>query len=109
MVPDDWDLIRFDCWGNIKGVKVREINPFFFDPLVLGCKVKQCWFCGGTHSMLWKGTSVHKLKEMWSKVPYNDADCQISSTPSVKSYCVNIGLGGLYSIKSERSDIDGGK
>jgi hypothetical protein len=107
MIPDDWDLIRFDCWGETKGVKLREINQFVFDPLILGYKGKGArWFCGGTHSMLWKGTSVHKLKEMWSKVPSGEADCQISYTPSVKSYCVNIGLGDLYQIESEKSDID---
>jgi hypothetical protein len=49
----------------------------------------------------------HKLKEMRSKMPYDDADCLISQTPSVKSYCVNIGLGDLYRIESERSDIQG--
>jgi hypothetical protein len=58
--------------------------------------------------MLWKGTSVHKLKEMWSKLPYEDADYQISSTPSVKSYFMNIGLEDLYYIESESLDIQAG-
>ena len=25
-----------------------------------------CWFCGGTYAMLWKGTSIDKIRNMWS-------------------------------------------
>jgi hypothetical protein len=45
-------ISQFDCWGDIQRFEHREINPFVFDPLVLGCQVGLCKFSGGTHSML---------------------------------------------------------
>jgi hypothetical protein len=109
MVPADWDLIRFDCWGTWQ-VRLRKINQYIFDTSkVLGCKNEEknggCSLCGGTHMMLFKGSSVHKLKEMWSATPYDEVDCRIEKWPSVNSYCVNVGLGRRYRIDSERSDI----
>jgi hypothetical protein len=111
MVPNDWDLIRFDCY-DMEPVTFRTINRFVIDTSkILSCKKnpnhknQNCYFCGGTHSMLFRGTSVHKLKEMWSTTPYQDVDCMIAESPSVKSYCVKIGLGHLYQIASELTSI----
>jgi GR25 family glycosyltransferase involved in LPS biosynthesis len=66
MVPDDWDLIRFDCWGKER-VEFREINQYVFETSkFLKCRngsknLANCWFCGGGFSMLWRGSRVHKL------------------------------------------------
>jgi hypothetical protein len=106
MVPNDWDLIRFDCY-DLGHVQFRSLNRFVIDTsLILGCQnTKSCFYCGGTHSMLFRGTSVHKLKEMWSTTPYQDVDCMIAKWPALKSYCVQIGLGHLYKIDSELTSI----
>ena len=66
-----------------------------------------CWFCGGLHMHLWRDSSIHKLKKMWSTVPYQDSDCIITdhAGKALHSYCVQIGVGDLVGIESERSDV----
>jgi hypothetical protein len=102
-VPQDWDLIRFDCWDWEMGqVGLDRINRYVWDTSQYWetdyCRKNHCcWFCGGCHAMLWRGSRVHKLKKMWSIRPYEAADCIIAhSGKSVRSYCVNIGIGDLY-------------
>jgi hypothetical protein len=108
MVPDDWDIIRFECWG-MDGKVFRKINRFVTDTSRYTCRSEtQCWFCGGAHSMLFRGSTVHKLREMWSTVPYEGVDCTIAQwgkSHDLKSYCINIGVGDLYRIESELTDI----
>jgi hypothetical protein len=58
--------------------------------------------------MLWRDSSIHKLKKMWSTVPYEANDCIITDKvkKALNSYCVQIGVGDIIYINSERSDID---
>jgi hypothetical protein len=63
-----------------------------------------CYFCGGTHAMLWRHSSVHKLDKVWSRRPFDDVDCLLT-TPKLKSYCVNIGVGSFSHPKGEESNI----
>jgi hypothetical protein len=55
---------------------------------------------------LWRDSSIHKLKKMWSTVPYEDSDCAITDHvgKALNSYCVQIGVGGIAAIDSEESD-----
>jgi hypothetical protein len=109
-VPDDWDIIRFDCWGaNDYGM--RYVNGFVVDTrkpkIIKNCAdhgVCQA-FCGGAYAMLWRDSSAETLKKMWRKVPVDDADCIIGKTEFVQSYCVNIGLWEHFYINNEISDV----
>jgi hypothetical protein len=110
-VPDDWDIIRFDCWGT-QDYGLDYVNQFIIDTHIVR-KIKTCKhhglcrqnFCGGAFAMLWRGSSVQKLKTMWNKKPVDDADCVIGKTPSVQSYCVNIGIWDHLYIEREFSDV----
>jgi hypothetical protein len=138
MVPDDWDLIRFDCWGT-QWVSFNKINNYVIDTrqvssTIIGFKLccsyglvlliisfvylqyqrteqciknDHCFFCGGLHNMLWRESSIHKLKKMWSTVPYLANDCIITDYigKALNSYCVQIGVGDLVEIDTEKSDI----
>jgi len=111
LVPSDWDIIRWDCWGKIpksfdlvvpgdhkvfRTVHQRECIPTEDSP---------CWFCGGTHAMMWREESVAKLDEVWSQKPYDAVDCRLT-TKKLKSYCVNLGVGALENnLEGENSDI----
>jgi hypothetical protein len=109
LVPDDWDILRFDCWSTWRG-HLDWVNEYVANTShyrkASSCEW-DCDFCGGTHSMLWRGSSVHKLRDMWSSMPYEDADCAITQwgDRGIRSYCINMGLGDLYYIDSELSDI----
>jgi hypothetical protein len=109
-VPNDWDLIRFDCWDgmlhsagwlNLFTIDVNKLRKKTCKKDLENCKA----FCGGAFAMLWRGTSVEKLKTMWSAKPIDDADCRIGRTPSVQSYCLNIGIWDHYFISKEISDV----
>jgi hypothetical protein len=99
IVPADWDIIRWDCTGGFHALAdVRRVGnatlakSVFKDECVKrreeGGDPGDCWFCGGTHVHLWRGSSVDKLARVWGRVPYNDVDCRLS-TPELNSYCVN--------------------
>jgi hypothetical protein len=53
-----------------------------------GADAGSCWFCGGSHVHMWRGSSTDKLAKLWSEMPYNDVDCRLS-TPDLNSYCLN--------------------
>jgi hypothetical protein len=115
LVPEDWDLIRFDC-VHTSQVHFQWINPFVANTSTLQIKFncsasnldsRDCrnWFCGGAYAMLWREESIHKLRAMWGRIPYDDVDCVIARTPSIRSYCVNVGIGDMFVIDSEVTDI----
>jgi hypothetical protein len=97
VVPADWDVIRWDCWGQV---------PDSFDLIVprkpkvfrtvhrrkCTTKKRHCWFAGGTHAMLWRPEGVAKLERLWSQTPYDDID-GLLTTATLNSYCVNMGIG----------------
>ena len=75
IVPPDWELIRFDCW-HMESFEFQWVNPIVAATdtyNVRGCNVssRPCgkMFCGGTHSLLVRPSSVPKLAEMWSQKP----------------------------------------
>lgn len=106
MVPDDWDLIRFDC-RDVYQVDLQWLNPFVVKSNKFrereGCE--RCFFCGGTHAMIVREESVSKLKAMWGQTPFDDVDCIIGRTEWLNSYCINIGIGDMYNFFAEGSDI----
>ncbi|CAJ1967759.1 unnamed protein product [Cylindrotheca closterium] len=114
IVPPDWELVRFDCWG-MEDFNFDWPNPFVAATnsySIKGCDkvdTKNCHktFCGGSHSMVFSARGIGKLKRMWSTKPYQNADCIIARTPSLRSYCVNLGFWETIHIKSELSDISG--
>ena len=68
---------------------------------------KKCYFCGGTHAQVWRDRAIPKLRHIWSTLPYDDVDCRITHLggKSLKSYCIQIGLGDLININSEETSI----
>jgi hypothetical protein len=112
LVPDDWDLIRFDCLQT-EQVHLQWVNPFVVNTSTMKVKSEcdrsvpnhKCWFCGGAFAMLWREESIAKLRAMWGRTPYDDVDCIVARTSSIRSYCVNVGVGDMFVIDSEVSDI----
>lgn len=75
IVPSDWELVRFDCWG-MQVFDFQWANPFVAD--TSSYKIKGCennatacrkTFCGGGHSMVFSTRGIQKLKLMWSTKP----------------------------------------
>ena len=109
MVPDDWDIVRFALAGydNKTFLPIRnrlnlQVYRLQGPPVV----------CGGTHAMVWRGSSVAKLHRTWSRRPYADIDCTLSWEPGLKSYAIgrmdkptHLFLGSLQYPAGEVSDI----
>lgn len=100
VVPNDWDIIRWDCSGSTHPlVSPIRVGNATVARTVLSDACRQqrengtaaaargCWFCGGTHAHLWRGSGADRLGKVWSRIPYNDADC-VLTTPEIISYCV---------------------
>lgn len=109
LVPKDFDIVRFDCWGYvpIPFECVRNENPFIFRTNRTGReKWREVGFCGGMHAAIYKDTSVKKLHGIWSKQPFDDIDCRLTS-PWIKSYCINYkgGVGRFDHSFGEVTDI----
>jgi GR25 family glycosyltransferase involved in LPS biosynthesis len=100
LVPSDWDIIRWECspqgyimkpeaaphWRmeNVSAVAFQTVLPPECNDTTW-----TCWYCGGTHAMLWRGSSVDKLAKIWTRLPYDDIDCRLTRSAEIKSYCVN--------------------
>ena len=115
LVPPDWDVLRWDCWG-MPLPHFQHFNFSFKTTLSndSACfenkEKKKCWYCGGTHITMWRGEeTVRKLREVWGAKPHKDIDCQLSSERSwehsLNSYCINVGVGVSHRPVSEGSDI----
>ena len=107
-VPNDWDVVRFKCWSSPPST-FRHINARTTRTAHEGrtCKAKErCWYCGGNHAALWRESSVPKLREIWSELPYDDIDCRLT-TDKINSYIVRMNPKEGYSNnpKGEESDI----
>jgi hypothetical protein len=107
VVPDDWDIIRFNCRGHhyipsdfpflhVEPGNELQIEKVFETrhnkeqpPCKNGMNEERCWFCGGTHAMVWRGSRVQKLRKVWSRKPYDDIDCSLTDQKNLKSYCIN--------------------
>ena len=102
-VPGDWDVIRFDCRDKprttFKIVQSQEVpGSAIPHPLIFRTRHDhpcdpakepdgRCWYCSGTHAVLYREGSVSKLRALWSAEPYDDIDCKLV-TKEVNSYCV---------------------
>jgi hypothetical protein len=108
VVPEDWDIIRWDCVGPIRSSFPMIINTtamtVFRAAHLLPCQEPTCTFCGSTHAMLWRNTSLPKIEVIWAKQPYNDIDCRLV-TNEINGYCVNMNLGLNRAPSGESSDI----
>lgn len=99
-VPEDWEVIRFDCWWTSMEVKSWQHTVCGVPPpddhgvfrTILVNETEGCWFCGGTHAMLVRASSMEALSRVWPRKPYyDDCDCLLA-TDKIKSYCVNRGI-----------------
>ena len=115
LIPDDWDIIRWDCWDKaLTGFQQYtyafqvKLDQTLIDRCEQGSqgKGRNCHHCGGTHVMMYRGgESAQKLRKLWGKKPYNDIDCRLGMDPSLKSYCIQVGIGKFHMPDGEHSDI----
>jgi hypothetical protein len=102
-VPRDWDIIRFNCRGNIPR-SFEMITPTIFRTAHLypeRCKPTCSWYCGGAVAVLWRSDRMAKVIDIWSKQPYSDHDCRLTTSDLV-SYCVQ-GVPGHFLRKTKTS------
>ena len=114
LVPDDnWDVIRFLLTGTNRlfrrippraGVAPWDSNKHqprlpvyrYTRPPTFVQGVDRCQ---GTHVQIWRESSLHKLHRLWSRRPYEDIDCALSTAdPPFRSYVVGR-AGDRFSIK----------
>ena len=96
-VPEDWDVIRFDCW-----VGKKSLNPGLdFPQFELGFRTvtphDEKGFCGGTHAVLWRSDRLDILRKVWDYPKFGNRgiDCLLSND-DIKSYCVQMNIGHLH-------------
>jgi hypothetical protein len=110
MVPNDWDIIRWDCHGFIPPT-FPWINDYVFQASyndIDGCNQTDgatCWFCGGTHAMLWRDSSIDKLRASFDQRPYNDIDCRLVDDTNLVGYCVQNNVVEIHHPQGEVSNI----
>lgn len=98
-VPNDWDVIRFDCWTGPYGIDPEDEFPQFEFGYRTVTPSKK-WFCGGTHATLWRSDRLHILRKIWEfpRKPYAAIDCLLSDD-NIVSYCVQADVGDLANEK----------
>ena len=112
----EWDVIRWDCNGDFPGIfpfiNDHVVRASFYAPNVTDAEMpctftneRPCWLCGGTYAMLWKGTSVQKLRKIWDQRPYDDIDCRLAHSPGINGYCIQMNAGRFHFPKGEESSI----
>ena len=86
-VPQDWDVIRFDCWGK----PLDDFPQFDF-----GYRTNKRGYCGGTHAVLWRSDRLDILRQIWEhpKRPSVGIDCLLADD-DIHSYCVQAEIGVL--------------
>ena len=100
-VPNDWDVVRFDCWaGKHGGIDPLEDFPQFKFGYRTITPPSKKWYCGGTHATLWRSDRLHILRKIWEfpKRPNAAIDCLLSDD-NIVSYCVQANIGDLENKK----------
>lgn len=96
-VPRPWDVIRFDCWGYVPHTFKRLNSRTFQTHHRSECNItrsnKRCWFCGGTHALVYNTSARHRIQEHVSRLPFDDIDCRMSEGSwGEHNYCYNAKL-----------------
>jgi GR25 family glycosyltransferase involved in LPS biosynthesis len=97
-LPRDWDVLRLDCWAMEGGVGIKrlpQISAGLYWNSIPGCSIKdseptgrkECYFCGGTHAVLFSYEKVQRLIDLWTGQdgPLYPMDCMMTR-PDLKSY-----------------------
>ncbi|GFH52491.1 predicted protein [Chaetoceros tenuissimus] len=102
MVPDDWDVLRFDLWQH----PFRHYPHFPMEGIGYGFRSlappEGRWYCGGTHLTVWRGDKVDKLRKHWDHYPRKPIDCLLARD-NITSYGLMTGVGWIDNAR--RSDI----
>ncbi|KAL7573114.1 hypothetical protein ACA910_018792 [Epithemia clementina (nom. ined.)] len=108
LVPDDWDIIRFlyfrrefgvnplafhrvnfhleSSTGNEDSHDLGSLDMFRVQLRELVRPGPANFVCSGTYAMVWRESSLPKLRQIWSLKPYRDIDCRLAEDPGLKSY-----------------------
>ena len=110
-VPKDWDIIRWNCIPEqYIPATFERINKYVFrtrhaKPCEPTPQNLMCNFYGGAYTMLWRNSSLDKLRAIWSVEPFNDIDGRLT-TDQLNSYCVDVGKQVVHQPPAqEMSDI----
>lgn len=99
-VPDDWDVVRIDCWGK------RPEVDYIHRPYIFKLKGKGV-FWGGTHATIYRESSASKLYKLWSQKPFNKEIDGRLNTNELNSYCLSRreGFGKFLAKEMKRTTI----
>ncbi|KAL7565638.1 hypothetical protein ACA910_018997 [Epithemia clementina (nom. ined.)] len=104
-VPEDWDIIRLvpqrgafrrhpQAVIPVEPKQQRSLSDDDDMPILNISRIQEQifrdrkTFCGGTHAMVWRESSLAKLHRAWSRRPYEDIDCALSREPGLRSYII---------------------
>lgn len=94
-VPSPWDVVRFDCTGYVPPTFPWLNSHMFQTHHASACHrtdptIKRCWFCGGTHALVYNMSARHRIKHYLIRSPFDDIDCRMSRNPwGERNYCYN--------------------
>lgn len=95
LVPDDWDIIRFDCYKE-SGEEFPMLNDYVFET-----RKGRGKFFGGAHAMLLRNDKLDRVETALNVHPRMDLDGALS-WKTLNSYCVNVGVGHGFRVVKPR-------
>lgn len=95
LVPDDWDIIRFDCYKE-SGEEFPMLNDYVFET-----RKGRGKFFGGSHAMLLRNDKLDRVETALNVHPRMDLDGALS-WKNLNSYCVNVGVGHGFRVVKPR-------
>lgn len=100
LVPDDWDVIRFDCPLESDN-KLPNLNNYVFQTNQ-GRDIRP--FLDRSRVMLLRDDKFEKIANAINVLPRQELDAALSYK-KLKSYCVNVGIGHRFEIIKPRPVI----
>ncbi|GFH61567.1 hypothetical protein CTEN210_18043 [Chaetoceros tenuissimus] len=97
LVPDDWDVIRFDCSLESDN-SLPNLNNYVFQTNQ-GREIRP--FLDNSRIMLLRDDKFEKIADAINILPRQELDAALSFK-KINSYCVNVGIGHRFEIKPSR-------
>ncbi|GFH61568.1 hypothetical protein CTEN210_18044 [Chaetoceros tenuissimus] len=100
LVPDDWDVIRFDCPLE-KDTSLPNLNNYVFQTNQGRAFYP---FLDNSRAMLLRDDKFEKIADAINILPRQELDAALSFK-KINSYCVNVGAGNRFEIIKPRPVI----
>eukprot|EP00667_Euglena_gracilis_P017203 EG_transcript_18094 len=103
-VPDNWDVVRFDCEGMLRTHKslYDVVAPGVYrvhsgDGRDCANRHLRCWMCGGAYAVVYRHEALPAvLRAIQTYADYIDYDCLLTAAGQphgpLHSYCIQLGL-----------------